>query len=345
MSKETALLKSMFSFTKTPLICSAPMLGTTGPDLITAVYKSGGLGFLGAGFDLTNLSANLAHTHSLLPDITPLPIGIGVILFRADLSLFLSSLKSHPPVAVWFFAPETAEQLDTWIINTKSHYPEIKIFVQLGSVKELKALLAGPAGEGIDVIVAQGVADSGGHGLCRGASVVGLVPEFRNVIRESGRVIPVLAAGGIVDGCGAAAALALGASGVVMGTRFILTPECAAADGFKEYLLNLSDGGQNTTRTRIFDTLRGTGFWPQQYNGRGAMNGTLRDDESGMAESENRELYEKALASGDWERLTMFCGTGVGSIQDLQPAGEVVVSVRDGAVKALREAAQEFAGL
>lgn len=103
-----------------------------------------------------------------------------------------------------------------------------------------------------------------------------------------------------------------------------MTPECAAADGFKEYLLNLSDGGQNTTRyanlstplsspmltprgrTRIFDTLRGTGFWPQQYNGRGAMNGTLRDDESGMAESENRELYEKALASGDWERLTMF---------------------------------------
>lgn len=229
MSKETALLKSMFSFTKTPLICSAPMLGTTGPDLITAVYKSGGLGklfphvvysyqpvsntqlgFLGAGFDLTNLSANLAQTHSLLPDITPLPIGVGVILFRADLSLFLSSLKPHPPAAVWFFAPETVEQLDTWIINTKSHYPEIKIFVQLGSVKELKALLTGPAGEGADVIVAQGVADSGGHGLCRGASVVGLVPELRSVIRESGRVLPVLAAGGIVDGRGAAAALALG---------------------------------------------------------------------------------------------------------------------------------------
>lgn len=341
---ETALLKAMFPFTKAPLICSAPMLGTTGPDLVTAVYQSGGLGFLGAGFDLSGLSATLLQTHAQL-QMTPLPIGVGVLLFRASLPLFLSSLAPHPPAAVWFFAPSSTAQLAAWIQATRAQHPALKIFVQLGSVRELRELLAAAAAPAVDVLVAQGVADAGGHGLCRGASVVGLLPEMRAVVAESGRVIPVLAAGGIVDGGGAAAALALGASGVAMGTRFILTPECTAADGFKNYLLRLSDGGQTTTRTRIFDTLRGTGFWPPQYNGRGATNGTLRDHERGMPEAENRQLYEEALAAGDWERLTMFCGTGVGSVRELMPAGQVVVSVREGAVRALREAAMEFAGL
>lgn len=99
--------------------------------------------------------------------------------------------------------------------------PFIKIFVQIGSVAELERLLTGRASEGVDVIVAQGVADSGGHGRVRGASVIGLVPEFLDTIEglkiggriQWGRVLPVIAAGGIMDGRGTAAALALGKFG------------------------------------------------------------------------------------------------------------------------------------
>lgn len=87
----------------------------------------------------------------------------------------------------------------------------------------------------------------------------------------------------------------------------------------------MTDGGQSTVRylipapesphqetkqspnsTRIYDTMRGTGGWPQEYNGRAVINDTFRAHEGGMSETMNRELYENAVEEGDWARLTMF---------------------------------------
>lgn len=91
------------------------------------------------------------------------------------------------------------------------------MFVQIGSVGEMERLLTGKAGGEVDVVVAQGIADAGGHGRAQGASVVSLVPECVDVIKElRGRgvqmekVLPVVATGGIMDGRGVVAALALG---------------------------------------------------------------------------------------------------------------------------------------
>lgn len=87
----------------------------------------------------------------------------------------------------------------------------------------------------------------------------------------------------------------------------------------------MTDGGQSTVRyliptpesphqetkqspnsTRIYDTMRGTDGWPQEYNGRAVINDTFRAHEGGMSETMNRELYENAVEEGDWARLTMF---------------------------------------
>jgi nitronate monooxygenase len=96
---------------------------------------------------------------------------------------------------------------------------------------------------GADVIVAQG-SDAGGHGAANSASIVSLVPELVSALPDT----PILAAGGIANGKGALAALALGAEAVVIGTRFAVANESAMADGAKDLIIRTSDGGISTRR-------------------------------------------------------------------------------------------------
>lgn len=96
---------------------------------------------------------------------------------------------------------------------------------------------------GIDVLVAQG-SDSGGHGTACATSIISLVPELVSSFPET----PVLAAGGIVDASGVLASLALGAEGVVIGTRFAASTESAMPDNAKSLILKTSDGGATTKR-------------------------------------------------------------------------------------------------
>jgi nitronate monooxygenase len=117
--------------------------------------------------------------------------------------------------------------------------------------------------------------------------------------REGFEDIPLIATGGIMDGRGVAAALALGASGVCMGTRFLASPEAAISEGYKNAVVKARDGGVTTARTTVYDRLRGTLGWPEIYNGRGILNQSFWDHESGMAEAENKKLYEESMKIGD----------------------------------------------
>ncbi len=101
---------------------------------------------------------------------------------------------------------------------------------------------------GADILVAQG-SDSGGHGASDSASIISLVPELVSAFPQ----IPVLAAGGIVEASGILAALALGAEGVVMGTRFATTLESAMAENAKALILQTTDGGATTKRLSEHD--------------------------------------------------------------------------------------------
>jgi nitronate monooxygenase len=144
----------------------------------------------------------------------------------------------------------------------------------------------------------------------------------------------LIAAGGITDGRGVAAATILGAHGVCMGTRFLASSEAVIARGYQDAVVAARDGGIATARTSLYDQLRGTTDWPGGYNARGVLNRSWADAEGGMGIAENTRRYQAAAAAEEDEgwgaagRLATYAGTGVGLVTRVQPAGEIVEEVR-----------------
>ena len=326
-----------YPWTQSPLIISAPMRLIALAPLAFAVSKAGGLGFLAAGTDVTDLKRQLQAVSDLVAQspfpgssLDLLPIGVGFINWGVALETALEALREHIPAAVWFFAPRENKDLVEWTRRVREmSMGKTKIWIQIGTVKEAieVARSCHP-----DVLVVQG-ADSGGHGLVQGAGIVTLLPEVADSLRDIGMAnIPLIAAGGIVEGRGSAACLALGACGVVMGTRFLASREASIAKGYQDDVLRMDDGGTSTVRTRVYDTLRGT-EWPGQYNGRGIINQSYLDAQNGMVTDENKRLYQEALQKGDlgWGhngRVTAYAGCGVGLVKEVKYAKEIIDEVK-----------------
>jgi nitronate monooxygenase len=318
----------------------------SGPSLAIAVSRAGGLGFIGAGAgsDLSNLRSNLQEASSMLSSSpimnTPegiLAIGVGFLIWGADLKVAVQILSDLPlkPAAIWFFASRSAEDLVIWTTSIRAATKnQSKIWVQVGNVASAVEVAMAYAP---DVLVVQG-SDAGGHGLARSSSIMSLLPEVSDSLKDSSLwgphgPIPLIAAGGIVDGRGVAAALMLGASGVSIGTRFLASHEVETSQGYKQAVVDAHDGGVNTVQTSLYDNLRGTKGWPEGYNARGVINKSFRDWEAGMPEGENTKLYEEAAELGDqgWGqengRMTTYAGTGVGLVKSIKPAGEIVEEI------------------
>jgi nitronate monooxygenase len=345
-AERSSLIHAHYPWTRTPLLSSAPMRLISGPSLAVAVSRAGGLGFLGAGAgsDLSTLLSNLQEA-SLMLSSSPitgapegiLPIGVGFLNWGADLGVAVRVLSDLPlkPAAVWFFAPKSTEDLVSWTSSVRAATENrTKIWVQVGTLASAVEAVKVCAP---DVLVIQG-SDAGGHGLIRSSSIISLLPEVSDALMHSslwGRhgPIPLVAAGGIVDGRGVAAALMLGASGVSIGTRFLTSREADISQGYKQAVMDARDGGVTTARSLVYDNLRGTTGWPESYNARGLINKSFRDWEAGMPEEENKKLYEEAARAGDqgWGqedgRMATYAGTGVGLINSIKPAGEIVEEI------------------
>ncbi|KAF9883195.1 hypothetical protein FE257_003882 [Aspergillus nanangensis] len=317
------------------------MLNIALPALAVSVSAAGGLGFLAAGFDVSSLEERLQETlslvsqpnsglHHIYQERGTLPIGVGFINWGADLPRAMAAIEKYKPCAVWLFAPRSQpDDLVPWVEQLRSRVPgyQPQIWVQVGLVAEAVAVakVLRP-----DVLVVQG-SDAGGHGLAQSASVLTLVPEVCDTLhaQQMGQ-IPILAAGGIVDGRGVTAALALGASGAVMGTRFLASLEANVAHGYQAEILRSTDGGTSTVRSTVYDRVRGIAGWPDRYNGRGVINQSYIDAvEKHMGDDENRALYEDELKKGDmgWGphgRLTTYAGTAVGLVRETMSAADIV---------------------
>lgn len=326
-----------YPWIRSPLIANAPMRLIALAPLAFAVSQAQGLGFLAVGTDVTVLKRELQTVADLmaqrpLPRSSSgsLPIGVGFINWGVDMETALEALEEYVPAAVWFFAPKQNKDLILWTRRTREvSKGKTQIWIQVGTVTDAIEIACSCHP---DVLVVQG-ADAGGHGLAQGAGIVSLLPEVADSLRNMGMgSIPLVATGGLVEGRGVAACLALGACGVVLGTRFLASKEASIAKGYQDDVLRTNDGGKSTVRTNVYDTLRGI-EWPRRYDGRGIINQSFVDAQYGMTTDENKRLYKEALQRGDngWGengRVTAYAGCAVGLVKEVKYSKDILDEIR-----------------
>ena len=345
-------LLSRYPWASRPFIVGAPMRVMSGPALAVAVSRAGGLGFNGPGVKTQNMTMDLEEatklisktrdsssvsnpfpsTHSLLP------IGVGFQLWADDVRVAVDNIERFKPCAAWLYAPrESSEEFEDWSRRIRQASPQTQIWIQIGTLGEAKQLLK--SSEKPDVVVVQG-AESGGHGRAKdGMGLMTLFPEVADVM--AGSQIPLLAAGGIADGRGVVAALGLGALGSAMGTRFLTATEARISRGYQNEILRASDGAVTTTRTLLYNHLRGTFGWPAQYSPRTIINKSFEEQQAGKPFEELKGRHDKALKLGDsgWGpegRLATYAGSSVGLIHKVADAGAIVREVQKDALKRIR---------
>ncbi|KAI4592421.1 hypothetical protein KJ359_011232 [Pestalotiopsis sp. 9143b] len=345
-----ALYKQL-SWTSAPLVVNAPMGDFAGPDLAAAVSRAGGLGMIGAMLDPAVLSAQLARASELVSDIVAkpsngvLPFGVGLLLFALTNKRpqIIQVLIERPPAVVWLFAESNLNDYAVWAADLRAALPGTQVWIQVASVAGALEVARAAAP---DVLVMQGT-DAGGHGWERGAGIVSLVPETRDELARAALKVRVAASGGIVDGRGAAAAYALGAEAVVMGTRFLASEEVEIHPQYQKQIIDARDGGQATVRAVVFDELRGPNIWPTTYNGRALLSKSWEDHVAGVHIDQIRDSHTQAKAGDDqgWgesRRAVVWSGTGVGLVKKVLPAADIVREVREGARQVLQNASSQW---
>lgn len=305
-------------------ILLAPMGSAAGGKLAAAVTHAGGLGMLGSGY------ANEAAIRRELTEAGNARVGVGFILWALDKNpaALDVALAAKPAAIMLSFgdpAPYAGRIKDAGGL----------IICQIQTLEQARQAAAA----GADIIIAQG-RDAGGHaGTTRGT--IGLVPAVVDAVGP----IPVVAAGGIADGRGLAAALSLGAAGISMGTRFTATRESLWDQAMKQKAV--ASGGDQTAQTRVFDIVRGAA-WPAIYPGR-ALRNDFHDRWHGREaalEEQQPQVEAGYLASGedDFSQRVVWAGESVDLVRDIPSARDVIVRIVDDAAAVLKSRAAMIVG-
>ncbi|MBX3028269.1 nitronate monooxygenase [bacterium] len=305
-------------------IVSAPMGAVAGGRLAAAVSRAGGLGLIGPGYLGADwIEAELAAAGGER-------VGIGFItwdLARAPQRLDVA-LAHHPAAVMLSFGDP-----EPFLPAIRRAGVPVMLQVQtLAAARQAAAL-------GADLIVAQGT-EAGGHGAQR--ALLPLLPAVVDAVAP----IPVLGAGGIADGRGLVAALALGAQGILVGTRFAASAEALGLAAAKARLVE--SGGDATLRTRVFDIVRGLP-WPSGWNGRAIRNAFTerwhgREEALQAARDAEQRRYAEAAQAGDLDTALVWAGEGVDLVRDVPPAAAIVAAIAGDAERVLRALARHQPG-
>jgi nitronate monooxygenase len=298
-------------------IASAPMGGSAGGALAAAVSSAGGLGLIGGG---NGHPKWLEPELSIVAGRTGRPWGVGLLSWAVEPAT-VERVLEHEPAAVMLSFGTSAE------LTGPVHQAGTRLILQVTSMDEAREAVD----LGADVIVAQGT-EAGGHGARAGRSTLPFVPAVADLVAPT----PVLAAGGIGDGRGLAAALVLGASGALIGTRFQATQEALADPGLKKAIV--AGRGEETERSSVLDIVRGS-RWPREYTGRTLGHPLLdqwrgREDEL-AGDAAARQAYRDGVARGDLPPLPVWAGEAMDLVNDLPSAADLVSLLISQAERAL----------
>lgn len=289
-------------------IVLGPMGGVSGGHLAATVSNAGGLGLVGGGYgDPAWLRTELSR----VKEETQQPWGVGLITWSVDRSVVELVLSYQPHAVMLSFGDPRP-----YVSAIKS--AGCRLICQ---VQDLAAArLAQEAGA--DVIAAQGT-EAGGHG--GGRATLPLVPAVVDAVAPT----PVVAAGGIADGRGLAAALMLGAHGALIGTRFYASAEALGQDRAKQRIV--AARGNETARTRVFDIVRGYA-WPGAYTGRALRNRFMErwdgsENDLAVALEAERAAYQVAAREGDYDTAVVWAGEVVDLIKRVEGAAALVARI------------------
>jgi nitronate monooxygenase len=285
-------------------IALAPMGGSAGGALAAAVSNGGGLGLVGGGRgNLEWLDRELAMVASR----TRRPWGVGFLAWAVDADTVRRALEHGPRAVMLSFGDPAALAAPVLAAGAL-------LIVQVTDLAEARRALDA----GANVIVAQG-SEAGGHGGRR--ATLPFVPAVADLAAP----VPVLAAGGIADGRGLAAALVLGAAGALLGTRFLLCPEALVSAAVTKAIID--GGGEDTERSRVLDIAQGAP-WPSRYTARTLRNAFLdrwRDREDDLAaDIAARQEYRQAARAGDMAVLPVWASEAIDLITAIVPAADLV---------------------
>ena len=305
-----------------PLVLGG-MAGVAASGLVAAVSNAGALGTLGCA---NQPPAWIGSAVREVREKTKRPFALNLLLFLADEAAIAAVLAAKPAV---FSASWPRADYDLKTLFARARDAGCKVMHMVSTAAEARRA----AEAGADVVVAQG-SEGGGH-----VGVIGTIALVPLVVRALTDVapIPVLAAGGLATGSGLAAALALGADGALMGTRFLATEESPLPEGFQRAIL--ASDGHNTLLTEIPDVARGR-VWPGAFS-RVARNRFIerwagREGELRARQAEAAAGLQRAVAEGDAEEGALFMGQDAGLIDSIEPAGEIVRRIVADAEEILR---------
>jgi nitronate monooxygenase len=298
----------------------APMAVVAGGALAGAVTAAGGLGIIGGGYgdaEWVERQFAAAGNHR---------VGCGFITW---------SLSQRPDVLEVALAHEPAAIMlsfgDPRPFAARIKQAGARLICQVQSLAHVEEAIAA----GADIIVAQG-AEAGGHGATR--ATLPFVPAVVDAVARRAPGVVVVAAGGIGDGRGLAAALMLGAEGVLVGTRFYASAESLAHPAAKARMAAAE--GDETIRTATVDVVRGIP-WPREFTARVMRNDFVarwHGAEAELAAARPREMarYQAATTVGDFATACIFGGEAMGVFDAVLPAGEIVSRMVAEAEDALR---------